>query len=123
MGERGWGRIVNITSSSVKAPIASLPLSSGARVGLTGVVAGVAREVARRGVTINNLLPGAFATDRLLHSFAPRAAQAGVSRRAGDAAAPGGDSRPGASASRPSSAPPARSCAACTPPTSRARTC
>ncbi len=79
MGERGWGRIVNITSSSVKAPIPSLHLSNGARAGLTGVVAGVAREVAGRGVTINNLLPGAFATDRLLHSFAPRAAKAGVS--------------------------------------------
>jgi len=79
MCERGWGRIVNITSSSVKAPIPSLHLSSGARAGLTGVVAGVAREVAGRGVTINNLLPGAFATDRLLHAFAPRAAKAGVS--------------------------------------------
>ena len=78
MCERGWGRIVNITSSSVKTPIASLHLSSGARAGLTGVVAGVAREVAGRGVTINNLLPGAFATDRLLKSFAPRAAKAGV---------------------------------------------
>ena len=78
MCQRGWGRIGNITSSSVKAPIPSLHLSSGARAGLTGVVAGVAREVAGRGVTINNLLPGAFATDRLLHSFAPRAAQAGV---------------------------------------------
>jgi 3-oxoacyl-[acyl-carrier protein] reductase len=78
MCERGWGRIVNITSSSVKAPIASLSLSNGARAGLTGFVAGVAREVAPRGVTINNLLPGAFATDRLLSSFAPRAAQAGV---------------------------------------------
>ena len=78
MCDRGWGRIVNITSSSVKAPIPSLHLSSGARAGLTGVVAGVAREVAGRGVTINNLLPGAFATDRLLHSFAPRAARAGV---------------------------------------------
>ncbi len=78
MSERGWGRIVNITSSSVKAPIPSLHLSSGARAGLTGVVAAVAREVAHRGVTINNLLPGAFATDRLLHSFAPRAAKAGI---------------------------------------------
>jgi 3-oxoacyl-[acyl-carrier protein] reductase len=79
MCERGWGRIVNITSSSVKSPIASLSLSNGARSGLTGFVAGVAREVAGRGVTINNLLPGAFATDRLLSSFAPQAAQAGVS--------------------------------------------
>ena len=78
MAERGWGRIVNITSSSVKSPIASLSLSNGARSGLTGFVAGVAREVAGRGVTINNLLPGAFATDRLLGSFAPRAAKAGI---------------------------------------------
>jgi 3-oxoacyl-[acyl-carrier protein] reductase len=92
--DRGWGRIVNITSSSVKAPIPSLHLSSGARAGLTGVVAGVAREVAGRGVTINNLLPGAFATDRLLHSFAPRAAKAGVSieeiTRSREAAIPAG---------------------------------
>ena len=78
MCERGWGRIVNITSSSVKAPIASLSLSNGARSGLTGFVAGVAREVAGQGVTINNLLPGAFATDRLLSMFATRAAQAGI---------------------------------------------
>lgn len=78
MGERGWGRIVNITSSSVKSPIATLSLSNGARSGLTGFVAGVAREMAARGVTINNLLPGAFATDRLLSSFAPRAAKAGI---------------------------------------------
>ena len=78
MCERGWGRIVNITSSSVKAPIAALSLSNGARSGLTGFVAGVAREVAGKGVTINNLLPGAFATDRLLSMFGPRAAQAGI---------------------------------------------
>jgi len=79
MAARGWGRIVNVTSSSVKAPIASLSLSNGARSGLTGFVAGVAREVAGRGVTINNLLPGAFATDRLLSAFAPRAQRLGVS--------------------------------------------
>ena len=79
MCERGWGRIVNITSSSVKSPIATLPLSNGARGGLTGFVAGVAREVAPQGVTINNLLPGAFATDRLLNAFGPRAAKRGVS--------------------------------------------
>ena len=76
--ERGWSRIVNITSSSVKSPIATLPLSNGARGGLTGFVAGVAREVAPHGVTINNLLPGAFATDRLLNAFGPRAAKRGV---------------------------------------------
>jgi 3-oxoacyl-[acyl-carrier protein] reductase len=78
MAARGWGRIVNVTSSSVKAPIASLSLSNGARSGLTGFVAGVAREVAGRGVTINNLLPGAFATDRLLSSFEPRAQRLGI---------------------------------------------
>jgi 3-oxoacyl-[acyl-carrier protein] reductase len=65
MRARKWGRIVNITSSSVKAPIPLLGLSNGARAGLTGAVAGLAREVARDGVTINNLLPGQFATDRL----------------------------------------------------------
>jgi len=79
MAARGWGRIINITSSSVKSPIATLSLSNGARSGLTGFVAGVAREVASKGVTINNLLPGAFATDRLLSSFGPRAAKAGLS--------------------------------------------
>jgi 3-oxoacyl-[acyl-carrier protein] reductase len=62
---RKFGRIVNITSSSVKAPIEILGLSNGARSGLTGFVAGVARRVARHNVTINNLLPGSFDTDRL----------------------------------------------------------
>ncbi|HTS22804.1 MAG TPA: SDR family oxidoreductase [Casimicrobiaceae bacterium] len=65
MIERKFGRIVNITSSAVKAPIDVLGLSNGARSGLTGFVAGLARKVARHGVTINNLLPGAFDTDRL----------------------------------------------------------
>ncbi len=66
MAARGFGRIVNITSSSVKAPIDILGLSNGARSGLTGFVAGVARtKLAAEGVTINNLLPGAFETDRL----------------------------------------------------------
>ncbi|RZL87936.1 MAG: SDR family oxidoreductase [Variovorax sp.] len=66
MAARGFGRIVNITSSSVKAPIDILGLSNGARSGLTGFVAGVARSsIAASGVTINNLLPGAFETDRL----------------------------------------------------------
>jgi 3-oxoacyl-[acyl-carrier protein] reductase len=65
MIERKFGRIVNITSSAVKAPIDALGLSNGARTGLTGFVAGLARKVARHGVTINNLLPGAFDTDRL----------------------------------------------------------
>jgi 3-oxoacyl-[acyl-carrier protein] reductase len=65
MVERGFGRIVNITSSSVKAPIAGLDLSSGARAGLTAFMAGVARSVAASNVTINNLLPGSFDTARL----------------------------------------------------------
>ena len=64
MIERGWGRIVNITSQSVKAPIPVLGLSNSARAGLTGYVAGTSRQVAEHGVTINNLLPGIHATDR-----------------------------------------------------------
>lgn len=64
MMDRGWGRVVNITSGSVKAPIAELGLSNAARTGLTGFVAGTARQVAPFGVTINNLLPGIHATDR-----------------------------------------------------------
>ncbi len=66
MAQRGFGRVVNITSGAVKAPIDILGLSNGARSGLTGFVAGVARSpLAGKGVTINNLLPGAFDTDRL----------------------------------------------------------
>ena len=64
MMERGWGRIVNITSQSVKAPIPQLGLSNAARTGLTGFVAGTSRQVAGSGVTINNLLPGIHDTDR-----------------------------------------------------------
>lgn len=78
MAERGFGRIVNITSGAVKAPIDILGLSNGARSGLTGFVAGVARSgVAAQGVTINNLLPGAFDTDRL------KATMAGASQKTG----------------------------------------
>jgi 3-oxoacyl-[acyl-carrier protein] reductase len=65
MMERGFGRILNITSSSVKSPIPTLELSNGARCGLTGAVAALARKSARRNVTINALLPGPFETDRL----------------------------------------------------------
>ena len=64
MMDRGWGRVVNITSVSVKSPIAVLGLSNAARAGLTGYVAGTARQVAGAGVIINNLLPGIHATDR-----------------------------------------------------------
>ena len=64
MIDRGWGRVVNITSQSVKSPIATLGLSNAARAGLTGYVAGTSRQVAPHGVNINNLLPGIHATDR-----------------------------------------------------------
>ncbi|MDJ1007195.1 MAG: SDR family oxidoreductase [Paracoccaceae bacterium] len=64
MMDRGWGRVVNITSQSVRAPIPALGLSNAARTGLTGFVAGTARQVAEKGVTINNLLPGIHDTDR-----------------------------------------------------------
>ena len=66
MIDRGWGRVVNITSGSVKAPIPQLGLSNSARAGLTGYVAGTSRQVAPHGVTINNLLPGIHATDRAI---------------------------------------------------------
>jgi 3-oxoacyl-[acyl-carrier protein] reductase len=74
---RRFGRVVNITSGAVKAPIDILGLSNGARSGLTGFVAGLARQVARHNVTINNLLPGPFDTDRLRAIYAGRAAAAG----------------------------------------------
>jgi 3-oxoacyl-[acyl-carrier protein] reductase len=70
MMARGFGRIVNITSAAVKAPIDTLGLSNGARAGLTGFVAGLARQTVRNGVTINNLLPGPFDTDRLRNNMA-----------------------------------------------------
>jgi 3-oxoacyl-[acyl-carrier protein] reductase len=68
MIERKFGRIVNITSASVKMPIEILGLSNGARAGLTGFVSGLARQTVAHNVTINNLLPGPFATDRLLQT-------------------------------------------------------
>lgn len=78
MAARGFGRIVNITSSAVKAPIDILGLSNGARSGLTGFVAGVSRSrLAGQGVTINNLLPGAFDTDRLRGTAAGAAQKSG----------------------------------------------
>ena len=76
---RRFGRIVNITSSSVKAPIPALGLSNGARSGLTGFVAGLARQSVKHNVTINNLLPGSFDTDRVRQTLAGFARQAGVS--------------------------------------------
>ena len=69
MIDRGFGRIVNITSGSVKSPIPELGMSNGARAGLTGFVAGLARQVAKHNVVINNILPGPFLTDRLRGGF------------------------------------------------------
>lgn len=81
MAARGFGRIVNITSSAVKAPIDILGLSNGARSGLTGFVAGVARttKLASGNVTINNLLPGSFETDRLKATMEGGAKKTGMS--------------------------------------------
>ena len=80
MAARGFGRIVNITSSAVKAPIDILGLSNGARSGLTGFVAGVARSgIAAQGVTINNLLPGKFDTDRIAATLQAAATKTGKS--------------------------------------------
>ncbi|MGV8803361.1 MAG: SDR family oxidoreductase [Polaromonas sp.] len=95
MAARGFGRIVNITSSAVKAPIDVLGLSNGARSGLTGFVAGVARSpLAARGVTLNNLLPGKFDTDRIAAMVGATAAKTGQSvddiRRAQQAQIPVG---------------------------------
>ena len=84
MARRGFGRVVNITSAAVKAPIDFLGLSNGARSGLTGFVAGVARQpqLAGRNVTLNNLLPGAFDTDRLQQGFRANAAKVGITPEA-----------------------------------------
>ncbi len=80
MAARGFGRIINITSSAVKSPIDILGLSNGARSGLTGFVAGAARSsLAAKGVTMNNLLPGIFDTDRLAGNFAAVAKNTGKS--------------------------------------------
>lgn len=82
MIERGFGRVINVTSAAVKAPYPSLGLSNGARAGLTGFVAGLARDVIRHNVTINNLLPGSHATDRITELAEAEAAQSGGSAAA-----------------------------------------
>ena len=79
MVARRFGRVVNITSAAVKAPVPYLGLSNGARCGLTGFVAGLARQVASHNVTINNLLPGSFDTDRLQSLARAEAEQLGIS--------------------------------------------
>jgi len=76
---RKFGRIVNITSGSVKMPLPGLDLSSGARAGLTAFLAGVARSVAQHNVTINHILPGSFETDRLRSSLEIGAKKSGMS--------------------------------------------
>jgi len=78
MMERGFGRIVNITSVAVKMPVKPLGLSNGARAGLTGFISGIAREPAQHNVTINNLLPGYIATDRMWSVLEAGAKTAGV---------------------------------------------
>ena len=85
MIERRFGRIVNITSGAVKAPIDVLGLSNGARSGLTGFVAGLARKTVRHNVTINNLLPGAFNTDRIQMLFSGLAKSRGITFEAAKA--------------------------------------
>ena len=77
MIERKFGRIVNVTSATVKAPIDVLGLSNGARAGLTGFIAGLSRETVQHNVTINNLLPGPFLTDRIISNTRFRAEKAG----------------------------------------------
>lgn len=78
MIERRFGRIINVTSYAVKKPLPGLGLSNGARAGLTGFVAGLARETVRHNVTINNMLPGPFSTDRLRANVAAMAERKGI---------------------------------------------
>ena len=120
---RRFGRIVNITSGSVKSPIATLGMSNGARAGLTGFVAGVARQVARHNVTINNLLPGPFLTDRLRANSRGPAAEAGISRRCVHRRVAPRRRPPAGSARRRSSAPPAPFSAPPPRASSSGRTC
>ncbi|SBV52753.1 oxidoreductase [Xanthomonas bromi] len=122
MRARRFGRIVNITSSAVKAPIDILGFSNGARAGLTGFVTGLARGTVAENVTINNLLPGQFATDRLRGNFAAIAQhRAAPPKRSQSASVRAFRQR--ASANQTSSAQPAPSCAARRPAISPGRTC
>ncbi|WP_417719084.1 SDR family oxidoreductase [Salipiger sp.] len=94
MISRGWGRVVNITSRSVKSPLLNLGLSNSARAGLTGFVAGTSRQVADKGVIINNLLPGVHDTDRIGQLDRVTSEREGISmeeaRRRGEARIPAG---------------------------------
>ncbi len=121
MRQRKFGRIVNITSSSVKMPLAGLDLSSGARAGLTAFLGGIARSVAADNVTINNILPGAFDTDRLRSTLSGAETSARTSPKSPPHAWPA--SRPSASATRPNSEPLALSSARRRPATSPGKIC
>ena len=122
MAKREFGRIVNITSISVKMPISGLDLSSGARAGLTAFMAGVARTVADKNVTINNLLPGSFNTQRLRSGFANASKKSG--KPESELVAHAVAAIPASASAHPrSSDNSAPSSAAPTPPISRARTC
>ena len=125
MAARGFGRIVNITSGAVKAPIDILGLSNGARSGLTGFIAGLARQsrLVSRNVTINNMLPGAVRHRSAALDHGRRRAEKRQEPRRRDGRAARSRIRRIASARPKSSAPCAPSCAACTPATSPARTC
>ena len=79
MCDRGFGRVLNVTSHMVKSPVSALSLSNGARAGLTAYVVGIARDVARHNVTLNNLLPGQFETERLRQNHNRFAISQGVS--------------------------------------------
>ena len=93
MIERGWGRIVCITSGSVKSPIPQLGLSNGARAGLTGFVAGTARQVAQHGVIMNNILPGQHDTDRIASLMNSISQKEGISVEAARERAQSGNPR------------------------------
>ena len=121
MVRKKFGRIVNITSGSVKMPLAGLDLSSGARAGLTAFLAGVARSVAQHNVTINFILPGPFLTDRLRSNDEITAKKLGITVEQGSAKGAAA-MPPGGSATPTSSAPPAPSCARLTPASSPDRT-
>ena len=122
MCERRFGRIVNITSGSVKSPIPNLGMSNGARAGLTAFCAGLARQVAKYNVTINGVLPGPFLTDRLRSGIEYEARRQNISFEELLASAARPIPRAG-SATPPNSATPARFCAAPPPALSSARTC
>ena len=123
MCERKFGRIVNITSGSVKSPIPNLGMSNGARAGLTAFCAGIARQVAKYNVTINGLLPGPFLTDRLRSGIEYEARRQNISFEEMLGQARLRPTRPAGSATPRNSATPAPFCAPPRPASSSAKTC